>query len=427
MRAPGRRRVRNVHPVTRPPPPHPQRLPPPVLVRDEHGLAELCRELARETVVAVDTEADSFFHYRERVCLVQLSAGERDWLVDPLAGIDLAPLGELFADARRTKVFHDGEYDVLILKRDYGFSFAGLFDTRVAAAALGISAPGLASLVSARYGVQLDKSLQRSDWSARPLSARQIDYARLDTRYLIPLMQDLSVELEPLGRRVIVEGECRRLERLAAPVRGFEPDEFIRIKGARRMNPRQQQALRELFVLRDELARARDLPPFKVLGNDALTAIAAAQPRHPEALAELPGLSPRLLGRLGRPILDALRRAHEKGPLARPPRLPAKDGTSELDDAGFELHERLKSWRKEQADSDRMDSSLVLHRSALQRTAEARPKTAAELERLSEIQPWQVERYGAAILRVVARFESDLAAGRIELSPRRRGRREFDD
>src|SRR5262245_4234323 len=99
-------------------------LPPPILVEDARGLERLLEDLERQREIALDTEADSFFNFREKVCLLQVTAEDRDYLVDPLAGLDVAPLGTMLADPARTKVFHDGEYDVLILKRDFGFEFA---------------------------------------------------------------------------------------------------------------------------------------------------------------------------------------------------------------------------------------------------------------------------------------------------------------
>src|SRR5262245_1781890 len=170
-------------------------LPPPTLVEDAPGLEELLEALEDETEIAVDTEGDSFFSYPEKVCLVQITAGERDWLVDPLAGFDLAPIGRVLADPGKVKAFHDGEYDVLILKRAFGFRFAGLFDTRVAAATLGSQTPGLATVLEERFGVTLDKSMQRSNWGQRPLTDKQIRYARLDTHFLLPLMREQKVEL----------------------------------------------------------------------------------------------------------------------------------------------------------------------------------------------------------------------------------------
>ena len=167
-------------------------LEPPILVEDAGGLERLLADLAGQDEIAVDTEADSFYRYREQVCLIQITVEDRDYLVDPLAKVQLEGVGKILADPRKIKVFHDGEYDVLILKRDFSYTFRNLFDTRVAAAALGFTTPGLAAVIADRFGVELDKSLQRSNWSNRPLTQRQIDYARLDTHYLLPLMDELA-------------------------------------------------------------------------------------------------------------------------------------------------------------------------------------------------------------------------------------------
>ncbi len=405
--------------LDRPRPNPPRAFPPPVLVQDATGLERLLEALAGEREIAFDTEADSFYHYQERVCLVQITAGEQDWLVDPLSGIDLRALAPVLADPGKTKVFHDGEYDILILKREYGLRFANLFDTRIAAAALGMESPGLAAVVSERFGVVLDKSLQRSDWSRRPLSPEQIAYARLDTHFLLPLMRELARELEARGRMPILLGECARLEQLEPPERPFQPDEFLRIKGARRLSLSEMRVLREIFVLREKLARERDVPPFKVLAPQAMIAVAQAQPTSLRALDRVRIVPPSVLRRLGNELVSAVKRAREAGPLETVPRLPSRSDESELDETELELHERLKQWRKERGQREGLDSSLVLNRRVLLRLAEERPRDRAVLERVEGLLSWQVELFGDELLRVIATFERDLAAGKVEF---RRGR-----
>lgn len=401
----------------------PERLPPPILVDDEPGLERLLDDLAGQTEVAVDTEADSFFHYRERVCLIQITVEDRDYLVDPLCDLKLTGIGRMLADPKKVKVFHDGEYDVMILKREYGFRFKNLFDTRVAAAALGSEQPGLAAVIGEHFGVELDKSLQRSNWSTRPLSDKQIAYARLDTRYLIPLMHKLRGALDEADRAIIVEGECRRLEELEPPPREFDPDEYVRLKGARALRPAELAALRELFIMRDGMARERDLPPFKVLGNPSLLALAKAQPTSNSQLSRVNDLSPRVARRIGPAILEAIGRAKKAGPVKSLPQLPSRDGTGELSEESYELHERLKNWRKKKAAAEGMDASLILNRHVLLRLASDRPGDAKALKRIDGMQRWQCDRYGAELLGVVETFEDDLAAGRISLGSRRRSRR----
>ena len=405
------------------PTPNEEPLPPPTLIEDDARFGELLELLAESGEIAIDTEADSFYSYQERVCLIQITAGAEDFLVDPLADLDVSRLGPILADPTKTKVFHDGEYDVLILKRDYGFEFARLFDTRVAAAALGLELPGLASVVQERFGVELDKSQQRSDWSKRPLTELQIAYAREDTRYLLPLMHQLSRELEERGRMKIVAGECRRLEALEAVARTFDPDEFIRLKGVRTLDPRQRRILRELFVWRDGEAKRRNVPPFKVLGNHALLAAARSRPRSLQALERVEGFSPKIVRRAGRALVDVVRRAEQLDPIRELPRLPARDGTSELDEASVELHERLKSWRKVRAKAEGIDSSLILNRHTLIALALEKPADLEGLAAAEGLVAWQLELFGSELLGVLRTFREDLEQGRLDLSGRRGRRR----
>ncbi|HTF89213.1 MAG TPA: HRDC domain-containing protein [Planctomycetota bacterium] len=396
-------------------------LPPPTLVQDARGLSGLLADLATQTEIAVDTEADSFFNYKEKVCLIQVTVEDRDYLVDPLAGFDIAPLGEILADPAKEKIFHDGEYDVLIMKRSFGFRFVNLFDTRVAAAALGEAQPGLASVLKSRFGVELDKSMQRSNWSARPLSPKQVAYARLDTRFLIPLAREQKKELERAKRRRIVEGECRRLEQLVPADNAFEPDEFLRIQGARQLEGTAQRALRELFVLRDKLARESDLPPFKVIHNEVLVQLAQRAPASQRELDEMSGLSPRQARRFGNDLLQALARARELGPITRAPLLPSKDGTGELDDQEFELHERLKEWRREQAAKEGYDASLVLNRHVLLRLAKKKPRRMEDLEGIEGLLDWQVSELGPQLVSLIDRSLKEFQT----LTPRSRRRGHF--
>ena len=398
-------------------------LPPPTLVQDARGFERLLDDLDGQREIAVDTEADSFYSYREKVCLVQVTVEDRDYLVDPLAGFDMRPLGEMLADPARLKVFHDGEYDVLILKRIYGFHFKNLFDTRVAAAALGSANPGLANVLRDRYGIELDKSMQRSDWAQRPLSEKQIKYARLDTRFLLPLMREQRVELAARSREHFVDGECRRLEALEPPDASFDPDEFVKLKNARMLEPIGRQVLRELFTLRERLASESDQPPFRIMNNETLLEIARILPRSANELQRIPGISPKQGRRLGEAVLESVRRGMELGPLRKLPQLPNREGTSEFSDEDVELHERLKNLRKELAMKLGIDSAYLINRHVLPRIARAKPHSLAELAQTEGILDWQVRDYGPDLLRVVEQFEREREAGQLPVGRRRGPRR----
>ena len=399
-------------------------LPPPTLVETDDGLDELLDVIDEQEIIAVDTEADSFYSYRDKVCLFQVTAGERDWLVDPFAGLDLSELGEVLADPSIEKVFHDAEYDVLILKKEYGFNFRSLFDTRVAAAILGVEAPGLAAVLRSRFGVELDKSQQRSNWAKRPLSAKQIAYARLDTRFLIALKEEQEAELEKRGLRMILDTECRRLEALDAPEGGTHPDDFVRIKGARSLDGQGASALRELFAMRERMAEKLDLPPFRILGNKTMIEIAERLPRNEKELLRVDGVTPKVLSRVGDRIRRALDKAERRGPLGRLPTPPKRPGGGGLDDVGSELHDRLKKVRRDASENEGIESAYLLNRHVLIELSKKRPRSLDEIEDLKLLDDWQIDRYGRDLARTIDTFEQDLAAGVIPTRrrPSRRGR-----
>ena len=191
-------------------------LPPPILVADEDSLGRLVRALASCPVVAVDTESNSLHAYRERVCLIQFSTPAADYIVDPIRLPDLSPLAPFFANPDQQKVFHAAEYDLICLRRDYQFEFTNIFDTMSAARTLGWPQVGLAAILDTHFGVKMNKKYQRADWKRRPLTPEQLDYARLDTHYLVALRDRQLQALTESGRWPEAHEE---FERLARPAR----------------------------------------------------------------------------------------------------------------------------------------------------------------------------------------------------------------
>ncbi|MCH2187853.1 ribonuclease D, partial [Myxococcota bacterium] len=169
------------------------------LITELSDLKILAKNLKKADVIAFDTEADSFYHYFDKTCLLQISTRDEAWLVDPLSiggPAELAPLGPIFADPKIRILFHAAEYDIFILKRDCGFTFTNLFDTMLSAQLLGYPSVGLAALVEHHFGIRLPKDEQKSDWSRRPLTEKQLDYAVTDVYYLIRLAENLEQELK---------------------------------------------------------------------------------------------------------------------------------------------------------------------------------------------------------------------------------------
>ena len=206
--------------------------------------------------LAIDTEADSLHHYPEKVCLIQLSFGARDYLVDPLAEVSLEPLAERLRDGSIVKILHGADYDLRMLHRGFGVTFTGLFDTMIAARIIGETRFGLAALLEQFFDVPMDKKFQRADWSIRPLTPEMARYAAMDTHYLIPLYDKLVARLEELGRRGWAAEEFERLEQIRTAPRAAAEEGFRRVKGAGKLDRRQ------LAVEEDDAVIARRVDLF---------------------------------------------------------------------------------------------------------------------------------------------------------------------
>lgn len=360
----------------------------------------MAKRLARESVLAVDTEADSFYHYFDKTCLVQIATRREIFLIDPLAlggPQQLAPLGPLMASPKIRKVFHAGEYDLFVLKRDCGFRFANLFDTMISAQLLGYPSVGLAALASHHFQMTVPKDEQRSDWSARPLRETQLSYAAADVAYLIPLAERLEAELRARSRLSWAEEEFVTLAAREWPTRSFDAQGYLRIKGARGLDPEGLAVLRELYRMRDARAREIDRPPFKVLGNRALLEIAERRPTSPEELGRIKGVTDLILRRLGREILAAVERGRRSphGPI---PRSSGAPGRRRMDRRSERRMTRLKRWRGARARELSLDPGVLCPNSALEAIAWNRPRSLEELAELPELKSWFVREFGKEVL-----------------------------
>jgi len=378
----------------------------PALIASQAGLSALLDSLFAAPAVAVDTESNSLYAYYERICLIQLSTRDADYIVDPLAELDLSPLGELFADPTIQKVFHAAEQDVAGLKRDFGFRFADLFDTMWAARILGWPHVGLADVLQETFGVRTNKRYQRYNWGKRPLEPAALAYARLDTHYLLPL-RDLQAEaLERMGRAEEAYEVFARLTKTPPATVPFGPEAFWRVKGGRDLTERERAVLWELYRWRDRVARERNCPPFRVIGDRTLVAIAQVQPRTVEALSEIRGLTRRLVHRYGRALLAAVARG-EAGPVPeRPPHRPRPK------EAVMERYRALRAWRRRMAARRGVDADVILSNATLWSLAERKPITMSDLETIEGLGPWKRKTYGQAILQVLTTGASSTAGHR---------------
>ncbi len=374
------------------------------LIERASDVESLAQELLQESVVAFDTEADSFYHYFDKTCLVQIATRQQIYLLDPLRdeGHDmLAPLGPVFDSPSVRTIFHAAEYDLYVLKRDCRFNFANLFDTMISAQLLGYGAIGLAALAERHFDVRLPKDEQRSDWSMRPLRESQLGYAAADVAYLIPLAERLERELEQASRLEWAQEEFKLLTQREWPEREFDKLGYLKIKGARKLDSDALAVLRELYWVRDKRARDLDRPPFKVLGNRTLLELAAAKPDRLETLSDIKGITDLIVRRFGRDILAAVKRGEKKthGPI---PKTTSATPRRRMDRRAERRVATLKRWRTDRSKELGLDPGVLCPNSSLEAIAIAHPKDVERLDEIPELKHWFRANFGNEVVALFA-------------------------
>src|SRR5438034_11189138 len=245
------------------------------VIASERQLTDLIRQIQAADRVALDTEADSLHSYREKLCLLQISVpasvnvhGCQDFILDPLADLDLEPLRQALES--REIVLHAADYDLRMLRRGLNFTASRIFDTVIAVRLLGIREFSLGALVKRFFGVELHKHSQKANWALRPLPPRMLKYAVDDVHYLLPLAAKLEEELQRVNRRDWFRQSCGRAIELAAAGRERIQDELWRIAGTGALDPHTGAVLRALWQWREAEAEMSDRPPFHILQNREL-------------------------------------------------------------------------------------------------------------------------------------------------------------
>ncbi len=372
-------------------------------IENDSDLASIARSLLAEPVLAVDTEADSFYHYFDKTCLVQIGTPKRIFLIDPLSfggPAKLGPLGPVFASKRVRKIFHAGEYDLFVLKRDCGFRFANLFDTMICAQLLGYPSVGLAALAERHFGVRLPKDEQRSDWSSRPLRQNQLAYAAADVAHLIPLAERLEEELRRASRWEWALEEFDTLAHREWPEREFDKLGYLRIKGARVLDPEALSILRELYWMRDRRARQVDRPPFKILGNRTLLEVAQRGSESEAELGRIKGMTDLMLRRLARDVIAAVVRGKKRkhGPIPK----GNGSGRRRMDRPTERRLVALKKWRTDRARELALDPGVLCPNTSLEAIAWRSPARAEELREVAGLKGWFVREFGREVVKVLA-------------------------
>jgi ribonuclease D len=369
-------------------------LPAPIHITTDKDLRDLVGVLTSAPVIAVDTESNSLYAYTGKVCLIQLSTRDCDYIIDPLTIEDMSPLGRLFASNEIEKVFHAAEYDIICLRRDFGFEVNRLFDTMYAARLVDGSMSGLGDLLQKHYGIQTNKKHQLDNWGMRPLPEDSLRYAQMDTHYLPHLRDHYHQAILAKGAWDEMAEVFEDIARSDGKEQIFDPDGYWKLVKPHELNKRQMAVLAELYQTRDAIAQEMDLPPFKVIENRVLVKLALHSPANRRELSEMRGLRSDLIRIYADDLLDAIDRGHQ----APPPRPPAPE---RLDQVVADRYVVLHAWRKEKAAERQLESNMVVSKQTLWLLAERPPDTIDELRAVPGIGAWRATHYGEEILSVL--------------------------
>lgn len=361
-------------------------------------LEDIARSLEKEKAVAVDLEADSMYHYKEKVCLIQIATEKASVVVDPLAIKDLASLNPIFSNPDIKKIFHGADYDVRSLYRDFNIRINNLFDTELACRFLGIKETGLQAVLKTFFNVNVDKKYQKKDWSKRPLPKEMMSYASKDVIYLLPLSGMLMDRLKKVDRMTWVLEECEDLSKVR-PVSSNEAPLFMKFKGAGRLKSRSLAVLEALLKFRKRVAEKKDRPFFKIIGNESILKIATARPVTLRRLKNIKALSNRQISMYGNDLLKVVAKTL-KIPESELPVFPSKKSPVLPNGAPAKI-KALKSWRASKASALGIDPGILCNNALITAIAVKNPGDGKSLETVKEMKNWQKRAFGDEIMRVL--------------------------
>jgi len=352
------------------------------LVSDPAALAAVCARIEAAPRVGLDTEFHTEKHFTPKLMVVQIAFEDSVAIVDPLALPDLRPLAD--ALTRATVVGHALSSDLRILEDGFGVLPHDAYDTQVAAAFCGYGMSiSLLDLVRDVAGVTLLKSQTVSDWSTRPFSPRQVDYLVDDVRYLFAVADRLNEKLAARGRETWAREEMRAL----VDPRTYRSDKrrlYLRVAGNARMNRRELGVLNELALLREAIARERNIPLKYVLPDDVLVGLVGLRPQSVDELGQLRRLDPGMRKHIGPRIIAAVVAGEAIPEEALPPRAPRPLGSQR--DALVAATALLIN---AVAAANDLPAALLVSRVEIERIARDLPQSPAELAALLDLTPWR--------------------------------------
>ncbi|MBF0378736.1 MAG: HRDC domain-containing protein [Desulfamplus sp.] len=382
------------------------------LISSNEELKNQCKDIELHNKIAMDLEADSLHHFKERVCLVQMASSKSNYLVDPLTITDFSPLKPICENPSITKVFHGADFDIRSLDRDFDIKICNLFDTEIACRFLGIQKRSLAALLKKHFNLNLDKRFQKTDWSQRPLSKQMIEYSINDVAYLIELSEILREKLIDIGRLSWAMEEFE----LQTKVRYDKHEDtplFTKFKGAGKMSKENLAVLESLLQMRAKIAEEKNIPLFKIISSESITTLALRKPKNMNELRQTNSLSPKQISMYGESCIKAVVRGIEtklscknganesKNNINDNTRLSSRKKMLEAQSLAQDKVNELKNLRDSLSEKTGIESGFLLSNATIASVVLAKPLSEEQLLQINGIRKWQVDLIGKEVIKIL--------------------------
>lgn len=369
---------------------------PGILIETKKQLEEMIPQLQNQAMIGVDTESNSLFEYEERICLIQFSTPDKDYLVDTIKLKDVSSLYEIFASKKIEKIFHAAEYDLMCLKRDFQFEFNNIFDTMISSRVLGFKSCSLQSLIYEYFNIKIEKKFQKANWGIRPLPKEMILYAQHDTHYLLDIRNILYKKLVDANKLDLAMEDFNRLTQVNPFVNNKNNDHYWKILKGRSLTTHDEAVLMNLYFFRETLAKQLNRPPFKVFGNQVILDLVKTAPKNETQLKEIRGLSEKIIQNYGHEILNAISSVTKNTSSLRKEK--AKPSAQYLS-----RYEALKEWRKNKAKELCVESDIVLPKEHLELIAHQKRCELSDIQEIMNDIPYRFTKFGNEIYLVLER------------------------
>ncbi|WP_457553651.1 ribonuclease D [Desulfobacula sp.] len=364
-------------------------------IESDAELKNICDDLLKEKIIAVDLEADSMHCFKEKICLIQIASSSQAFLVDPFEIKEVSSFINLLENHDVIKVFHGSDFDIRSLDRDYQVQVNNLFDTEIACRFLGIKERGLAALLKQNFNVDVDKKFQKADWGKRPVRQEMIEYSVGDVAYLTKLHDIIHQKLLSNGRLSWAVEEFEIQAKVRYENNHIRPL-FKKFKGAGKMDNRSLAVLENLLQVRLKIAEKKDRPLYKIMANASLMTMANEKPVTIDQMLRIRAISSKQADMYGdlcvEAIVNAMELEHKALPSYPKIRRPKKDVKV------LKKIERLKKMREKVSGSMGIEPGFLLNNAMIASIAFENPATIEDLLAIDNLRHWQVETMGENIL-----------------------------